>query len=433
MEVRTDNKGKTEMKTAAEKALTAKSPAPGRHSDGRNLYLRVSPTGVRSWSFLWKPANRTTQREMGLGSTALVSLIEAREEAMKIHRQIRDGIDPIAARRVTVLNEKTFAEMMLEFIAVERVTWKLKPGETVSKNEREFHREFRSYCADLVGKWNEEAGEYERSRCIVDITEETIAGVLEPIWKTINRTANAIHIRIKKILQRAVDQKIVPTNVADFNAAGRFGKLAKGKTVGHAAAGIDEMPVIFGLCQSQPDQMAAQGLALLMLTLVRTDAALNARWSNIDLDAAIWTVPEENNKHDNADQKDGSLVVPLSKAAVDLLRSLPRNGDVVFWRDNGLPLGISALLDKLVKPAPAHFGYKGRATPHGFRATFKTWTIEEHLDREAAELCLGHDLPGASNTEKAYSRGAMLKRRRDLLEKWALVVCPPKQKLKLVA
>ena len=66
-----------------DKALSAafvRTAPPGRHCDGNGLYLYVQPTGTRSW--IQRLAIRGRNRELGLGSVALISLAEAREQAL---------------------------------------------------------------------------------------------------------------------------------------------------------------------------------------------------------------------------------------------------------------------------------------------------------------------------------------------------------------
>ncbi|TPN41382.1 Arm DNA-binding domain-containing protein [Mesorhizobium sp. B1-1-6] len=85
-------------------ALKASSPAPGRYGDGRNLWLLVSPTGAKSWLFIYRAANGK-QRELGLGSftgkgsTVSVGLKAARLAADKVRVQLSQGIDPIDAKK----------------------------------------------------------------------------------------------------------------------------------------------------------------------------------------------------------------------------------------------------------------------------------------------------------------------------------------------
>jgi hypothetical protein len=72
---------------------------PGRHADGGNLYLNVTPSGARSWVFLYKRAGR--RREMGLGSVADVSLARAREIAATCRQALAQGRDPLTLKNTT--------------------------------------------------------------------------------------------------------------------------------------------------------------------------------------------------------------------------------------------------------------------------------------------------------------------------------------------
>ena len=69
---------------------------PGYTADGGNLYLRVAPSGSRSWIFRFAMGGKT--RDAGLGSYPTISLVKAREEAERCRRLVAAGIDPIQAR-----------------------------------------------------------------------------------------------------------------------------------------------------------------------------------------------------------------------------------------------------------------------------------------------------------------------------------------------
>ena len=78
---------------------------PGRYSDGGNLFLHISPNGGKRWIFAYrgapKPGSKNNRYEMGLGSAGPggVSLAKAREEAEKARQLLRQGVDPLSAKR----------------------------------------------------------------------------------------------------------------------------------------------------------------------------------------------------------------------------------------------------------------------------------------------------------------------------------------------
>ena len=64
----------------------------GRIADGGGLYLHIRPSGSKAW--ILRTTIHGTVRDLGLGSAALVSLEEAREEAARLRKMARAGGDP---------------------------------------------------------------------------------------------------------------------------------------------------------------------------------------------------------------------------------------------------------------------------------------------------------------------------------------------------
>jgi hypothetical protein len=79
-------------------AITVKKlREPGRHSDGRGLYLAVSKTGAKSWIFIGILHGK--RHVVGLGSVDNVSLHEARDETSRIVKEMKKGVPPIGANQ----------------------------------------------------------------------------------------------------------------------------------------------------------------------------------------------------------------------------------------------------------------------------------------------------------------------------------------------
>ena len=115
--------------------------------------------------------------------------------------------------------------------------------------------------------------------------------------------------------------------------------------------------------------------------------------------------------------------IPLSDAAVELLRALPRIDDsaLLFPNTKGTALSdmtLTAVLRRMER---------SDITAHGFRSTFRDWAGETtHRPREIIEHALAHQL--ADQAEAAYARGTLLERRRVLMRDWA-DYCASKPKL----
>jgi integrase len=148
------------------------------------------------------------------------------------------------------------------------------------------------------------------------------------------------------------------------------------------------------------DSLSATALEFTVLTAVRTQETVGARWSEIDLDAATWTVPASRMKM----KRDHRVALP--HRAVEMLRSIPKKGERVF------PLSNMAMLELL--RGTAGNGY----TVHGFRSAFSDWARDRTgYSRDVIEMALAHIIKDKS--EAAYRRGDALEKRRRLMAEWA--------------
>jgi integrase len=155
--------------------------------------------------------------------------------------------------------------------------------------------------------------------------------------------------------------------------------------------------------------LAARCLEFTIATASRTSEVLGAKWREIDLDKAVWVVPAERMKQRREHR------VPLSKQAVALLRSLPRekgNPFVFIGGATGKPLSNMSMLTLLRRMG------RDDITVHGFRSTFRDYAEEcTQFGGTVAEAALAH-LVG-DKTEAAYRRGDLFQKRAKLMQAWA--------------
>ena len=116
----------------------------------------------------------------------------------------------------------------------------------------------------------------------------------------------------------------------------------------------------------QREGVAARALELLILTAARTGEVLGARWSEVDLEGRLWTVPADRMKAGREHR------VPLSDGTIAILTRLDRTGDLIFpGQRRGRPLSDMALLMLLRRMG------RDDLTAHGFRSTFSDWCAEQ--------------------------------------------------------
>jgi integrase len=234
---------------------------------------------------------------------------------------------------------------------------------------------------------------------------------LEPIWLTKTETASRVRNRIEAVL----DWATVRGYRAGDNPARWKGHLAEvlparnavTKVAHHAAMPIDELPA-FMVELREVNGVAARALEFCILTAARTGEVIGARWEEIDLAAATWTVSAGRMKGGREHRS------PLSSRAVELLRSLPRedgNPFVFIGRRAGAGFSDLALANVLKRMERADI------TVHGFRSTFRDWAAERtNFQNHIIEMALAHRI--SSQVEAAYRRGDLLAKRKQLMEAW---------------
>lgn len=169
---------------------------------------------------------------------------------------------------------------------------------------------------------------------------------------------------------------------------------------------VDQAPAFIGSILASAGT-GAQALLFQILTAARSGEVRGAVWSEIDLDAGVWSVPAERMKAHKPHR------VSLSRQAVELLRRQPRfeGCELVFASTKMTPLSdmsLTAVMRRL----------KLDAVPHGFRSTFRDWAAERtHFPRDLVEMALAHAI--GSKVEAAYWRGDMLAKRGELMQAWA--------------
>jgi integrase len=177
------------------------------------------------------------------------------------------------------------------------------------------------------------------------------------------------------------------------------------RTKSHPSLPFGEIPQFMRELRGR-EGIVPRALEFTVRCAARTGETLGAKWSEIDLENKIWTIPGERMKAGRQHR------VPLSDRAVEIIEVLPREGDYVFIGSRaGKNLGNGALLDLMRVMRPGF-------VPHGLRASFKTWTAERtNFPRDVVENSLAHKNP--NRTEAAYERGDLLDKRRRLMTEWA--------------
>jgi integrase len=362
----------------------------GYHADGGGLYLQVAAGGTKSWIFRYTLRGR--QREMGLGSIAAVNLASARVSAAECRRLLASGVDPIEARgRARAAAGELFGVVAAEYIATNKAAWRN------AKHVAQWTSSLETYAGRIMKK------------PVADVDTDDVIAILKPIWAEKTETAVRVRQRIETVLDFAAAAK----KRAGENPARWRGHLDKmlprptkvAKVRHHPALPYAKLP---GFMKRLRSMSGAGPVALefTILTAARTNETIGATWREFDLDGKLWKVPGERMKSGRPH------VVPLPDRVVEILCDLKALKTKHVFEYRGEPIGEAAMSSVLRRMKMTHI------TVHGFRSTFRDWASEcTHHSAEVAEMALAHVVK--DKTEAAYRRGALLEKRRALMDDWA--------------
>lgn len=398
-----------------------KAGRKGRTGDGGGLWLDVRGEGRAAWVFRYSLQGKA--REVGLGSHTSVSLVEARDAAAGCRALLVKGIDPLTQRAVEDAARKAAQAAQQAADDAGRITFKVAAESRITAKAAEYRN------AKHRQQWTNTLATYafpELGSLPVDaVTRDDVMRVLEPIWLTKPETARRVRQRIEVVMDYATARDWR----SGANPALWRGGLSHRLPATNKARGVRHHPAL--PWQRLPDMMsaltAAPGMGALalrfaILTAARSGEVRGARWGEIDLEAAAWTVPGSRMKA-GRDHR-----VPLSAEAVNVLvqsrpfRQSVDSSALVFPSSSGRSLSdmtLAAAIKRLnagEQPVWAD-GAGVPVVPHGFRSTFRDWCADCRPESgEVVEKALAHAVGNA--VEAAYRRGDLFDRRVELMKGW---------------
>lgn len=370
---------------------------PGRHGDGNGLYLVVDPSGARRWIVRVVVKGQKNKKgaplrtDFGLGGADIVTINLARDRALEYRRMAKQGLNP----RFNAKQDIPTFEEIAQQVHIDRMpTWK-NP-----KHGQQWINTLRDYAFPKIGRMP-----------VDSIDQPEILMCLSPIWTEKHETARRLSQRIKIVLDVAKSKgfRSGENPVTSIKDAKVLPKVTA-KPKHHKAMRWQDVPAFYADLRKR-NAMAAKALMFTCLTGSRTGEVLGMRWEELDLDARVWTCPEERMKTGNEHR------VPLTDEMLAIIEPLKAmQSEMVFeGQKRHKPLSNMSMLMLLRR-----MNVEG-VTVHGFRSTFRDWASEmANAPREVAEMSLAHQV--GSDVERAYARSDLLEKRRELMERWSRFV-----------
>ncbi len=364
---------------------------PGRYSDGGGLHLYISRAGRKSW------VQRITidgrRRDIGLGGFPTVSLPSAREKAADNRAAVAAGRDPLAEKHAPAM--PTFRE------AARTVHEANKPRWRNARHVASWMQTLERHAMPTLG-----------GTPLDRIDRAEVLKVLTPIWTTRPETARRVRQRTRTVFRWGMAHGFMETNPAGEAIDGALPPMPKVKAHLRALPYREVGSALETVEASQASMPAKLCFRFLVLTAARSGEARGATWDEIDLQGQEWRIPSERMKAGMEHR------VPLSAQALELLgeaSALRDEADLVFPSPQKRG---SAMSDMTLTKILRSVGLAEHATVHGFRSSFKNWTLEQtDTPWAVSEAALAHTL--GNSTEQAYARSDLFERRRALMQKWA--------------
>jgi integrase len=330
--------------------------------------------------------------DIGLGSATLVTLAEARESAYQLRKIARAGGDPLAARRQERREVPTFEAAATQVHSAHSITF---------KNDR--HR--KQWLSSLKAVFDVFGG-----KRVDSVGSADILAALAPRWVSHAETSRRILQRVRVVFDWCKAQGFCS---GDNPTDGITKVLPRQKPsrAHHAALPYRQVPsFIQELRTASASESVRLAFEFTILCATRTSETLKATWSEVDVQAQLWTVPANRMKA-GIDHR-----IPLSARCIEILeraKALSNGGPYVFpGRSRNHPLSNMVFLMALRRMN------RGNLTTHGFRSSFRDWAAERtNFPRAVCEAALAHTL--RDKTEAAYNRSDLFERREELMSVWS--------------
>ncbi len=367
-------------------------------SDGGGLYLEVTPQGSKLWRMKYRLHNK--EKRLALGKYPEFSLLEAREGREKARKQLREFKDPSLLKQehkrlAAESAATTFEAIAREWIEKNKTKWSANHAGTVL-------RRMELDIFPHIGKLP-----------IKEISTPRLVPVIEDIQK---RGAHEMARRslqyCRAIFSYAKIRGKIEINPADIKAKDILVSQKKGN---FAAMESNDLPVFLSKLYRNEGRLFLQtqlAMEFMLLTFVRTNELIKARWEEFDFDKKQWIIPGSRMKMGR------DHIVPLSRQSLQILEKLKPVSGHRQWVFPSQRNPRNHMSNNAILVALGRMGYRGIHTGHGFRALAMTTLMEElGYQHEIPDTQLAH--AKGDEIRRAYDRTKFLPQRKQMMQDWA--------------
>jgi integrase len=391
--------------------LTATNPTSIKHRSlgGVPGFVLVhTPAGHMSYGLIYR-SSKGERKKLTLGSAKFLTLADARKLAGQYRSSIEAGGDPHGQkieerRQIKVQRDQELAQKQLDVELLWMKYMQLAAAHLRSKGEKD--RVFRRYILPSV-----------QGMAVTQITRAHTLAIIDAL------VADEKRRMADKVRQEgaAFFQWLIEREHVDRNVFAGLRKATFGKTIRTRVLSDDEVREIW--VASEPEGRWGLWIRLLILTGCRNMEVRGARWSELDLEARVWTIPAERSKNARPH------AVYLTDAMLDIIAHIPRFKDVdlVFpavGNDEQPMSGDQKVKDRIDERIRKAFRAAGSKEPdnwrlHDFRRTIATGLQRLGFRPDIADQVIGHVGSTRMGAAAHYLHHQYFDERKDALEVWS--------------
>lgn len=379
--------------TALAVKAALKEGKPGSLIDGEGLRLAINKAGRAYWALRITIDKKTIERTIGRADA--MSLSDARDKARAMRKELKEAGPEAPAPEVAAPVKREIPT----FQSAAQTHYDLiKPTFRNAKHSAQFLSTLEAYAYPTFGQ-----------KPVDEVDEGDIVNALAAIWTTKRETAQRVRQRIRAVLAAAKGRgwRTASVDWDSINAALPKSKKAVRHMPSMPAVEVPGFYKSLAASASAPAIRAA--LQFLIVSALRPGNVVAARWAHIDREAKVMAIPGDLMKNGvtfRLPLTDGML------AALDIAEVYRNDRTDLIFPGLDRVTGMSPDTLRMVMRRMA----EDEAVPHGFRSSFKNWSLTNGYPDHISELQLAHTDP--NEVRRAYARDDLLEARRTMMEAW---------------
>ncbi|ENQ2598553.1 MULTISPECIES: tyrosine-type recombinase/integrase [Enterobacteriaceae] len=375
-------------------------------TDGDGLVLLVHPNGSKYWRLRYRFGGK--EKMLALGKYPEVSLADARARRDEARKLLANGVDPSENKKAVKVEQEQEA-ITFEVVARE---WHTSNQKWSASHSARVLKSLEDNLFTAIG--NQNIAELKTRDLLIPIKAVEMSGRLE--------VAARLQQRTTAIMRFAVQSGLIDYNPAQEMA----GAVASGNRQHRPALELKRIPELLQKVDNYTGRpLTRWATELTLLIFIRSSELRFARWSEIDFETSMWTIPPEREpipgvKHSHRGSKMRTPhLVPLSKQALAILKQIKQfcgEQGLIFIGDHDPRKPMS---ENTVNKALRVMGYdtKVEVCGHGFRTMACSSLIESGLwSRDAVERQMSH--MERNSVRAAYVHKAEFIDERKLMLQW---------------